>query len=48
MQLSVYVRIFCVFYVCARISTENELFVIKVGFQIVVKVMGFSYVFENG
>ena len=32
---------FCVFYVYARILTENELFVIKVGFQIVVKVMVF-------
>ena len=43
MQFSVYVRVF----LFANISSENELFVNKVGYQIFVKVIGFSCVFEN-
>ena len=48
MQLFVDVRFFCVFCMFGRVLNENELFVNKVCFQIVVKVVGFSYVFENG
>ena len=48
MQLSVNVRVFCFICVFGKVSIENKLFVSKVGFQIFVKVIGFSYVFENG
>jgi len=36
------------FFVFATFSSENELFVSKVGFKVFVEVMGFTYVFENG
>ena len=36
-----------VFFVFAKISSENELFVSKVGFKHFVEAMGFTYVFED-
>jgi hypothetical protein len=39
---------FCVFCVFGRVSSQNDFFAHKIGFQICVKVTGFSYVFENG
>ena len=37
-----------VFFVFANISSENELFVSKVGFKNFVEVMCFTYAFEDG
>ena len=39
---------FVFFHVFAKITSEHELFVSKVGFEIFVEVIGVTYVFEDG
>ena len=44
-----YVRVlFCVFCVFGKVLIENELFASEVDFEILLKVLGFAYVFETG